>query len=86
MIPFRFWAVGHVPPDGGTLEPEPDSQSPCGPMDALQARPIAVPPFTRRYLHRGHAVRFRAAHPEAAGFRIDVMSGMRGVDPFPHGC
>jgi len=34
-------------------------------------------------LERGHAIHFRARHPEAEGFRIDVMSKLRGVDPFP---
>jgi hypothetical protein len=48
----------------------------------LHAERIAVPPFDPDYLHRGHAVHFRCQHPEAAGFRIDVMSVMRGVAPF----
>jgi hypothetical protein len=48
----------------------------------LQADNIAVPPFDPDYLHRGHAVHFRCRHPDAAGFRIDVMSVMRGVAPF----
>ena len=49
----------------------------------LQARVIALPPFEARFLHRGHAIHFRCQHPEALGMRIDVMSRMRGVDPFP---
>ena len=49
----------------------------------LQARVIALPPFEARFLRRGHAIRFRCQHPEALGMRIDVMSRMRGVDPFP---
>jgi len=48
----------------------------------LRAERIAVPPFEAEYLQRGHAVHFRCHHPEAAGFRIDVMSVMRGVAPF----
>jgi hypothetical protein len=52
-------------------------------LDRLQARVIAVPPFEADYLRRGHAVRFRAGHPLAPGLRIDVMTRMRGVDPFP---
>jgi hypothetical protein len=48
----------------------------------LQAHCIAVPPFRLDYLLRGHAVRFRAEHPEARGMRIDVMAVMRGVAPF----
>jgi hypothetical protein len=48
----------------------------------LQAECIAVPPLELEYLLRGHAVHFRAHHPEAEGMRIDVMSVMRGVDAF----
>ena len=49
----------------------------------LQAEVIAVPPFETRYLLKGHAIHFRCRHPEAAGMRVDVMTKMRGVDPFP---
>jgi hypothetical protein len=52
-------------------------------LDDLQAGVIAVPPFEAGYLRRGHAVHFRAGHPSASGLRIDVMTRMRGVDPFP---
>jgi hypothetical protein len=48
----------------------------------LQAEVIAVPPFESRFLTRGLAVHFRCHHPACDGFRIDVMSVMRGVDPF----
>jgi len=48
----------------------------------LDAHVIAVPPFDADYLRRGHAVHFRAARPEVAGLRIDVMTKMRGVDGF----
>lgn len=48
----------------------------------LKATCVAVPPFSREYLLRGHAVHFRCGHSEAAGLRIDVMSVMRGVAPF----
>jgi hypothetical protein len=48
----------------------------------LDAELIAVPPFNIEYLSRGHAVHFRCKHVEAAGIRLDVMSKMRGVDPF----
>ena len=51
-------------------------------LDELQAQRIAVPPFEPDYLKRGHAVHFRCQHPEARGMRIDVMSVMRGVEPF----
>ena len=49
----------------------------------LQAKVIALPPFEARFLRRGHAIHFRCQHPEALGMRIDMMSRMRGVDPFP---
>lgn len=49
----------------------------------LRAEVIAVPPFEPRYLERGHAIHFRAHHPEAGGFRVDIMSKLRGVEPFP---
>jgi hypothetical protein len=52
-------------------------------LQDLRARVIAVPPFEVRFLRRGHAIHFRCRHPEAPGIRIDVMSRMRGVDPFP---
>jgi hypothetical protein len=48
----------------------------------LQADVVAVPPFELKYLQRGHAIHFRCRHPEARGMRVDVMSVMRGVDPF----
>jgi hypothetical protein len=48
----------------------------------LQAGTIAVPPFALKFLRRGHAIHFRCRHPEALRMRVDVMSKMRGVDPF----
>lgn len=48
----------------------------------LQARRIAVPPFERQYLLRGHAIHFRCYHPDALNMRVDIMAVMRGVDPF----
>ena len=48
----------------------------------LEARVIAVPPFELEYLNRGHAVHFRCSVPEAAGWRVDIMTRMRGVDSF----
>lgn len=48
----------------------------------LRAEPIAGPPFTLKYLKRGHALHFRCQHPEALRMRVDVMSKMRGVDAF----
>jgi hypothetical protein len=52
-------------------------------MADLQAEVIAVPPFETRYLLKGHAIHFRCRDPEAANMRVDVMTKMRGVDPFP---
>ena len=48
----------------------------------LRAEQIAVPPFEAKYLRRGHAIHFRCQHPEALRLRVDVMSKMRGVEPF----
>jgi len=51
-------------------------------LAALQAEPIAVPPFAIRFLRRGHAIHFRCQHPDALRMRVDVMAKMRGVDAF----
>lgn len=51
-------------------------------MDDLLAEVIAVPAFELKYLRKGHAVHFRCHDREAEGLRVDVMSRMRGVDPF----
>jgi hypothetical protein len=48
----------------------------------LQAELIAVPSFAIEFLRKGHALHFRCRHPEAVGLRVDVMTRMRGVDPF----
>ena len=48
----------------------------------LQAEVIAVPPFAIKYLKKGHGVHFRCRHPDVAGLRIDLMSVLRGSDPF----
>lgn len=52
-------------------------------LDELQARVIAIPAFEEAYLHRGLAVHFRCQAPGVKGLRVDVMTVMRGVDPFP---
>lgn len=44
---------------------------------------IAVPPFERQYLERGHAVHFRAQAAGVENLRIDIMAKLHGVDPFP---
>jgi hypothetical protein len=49
----------------------------------LQADCIAVPPFKPDFLQRGHAIHFRCRRPDVAGIRIDIMSVLRGVAPFP---
>jgi hypothetical protein len=49
----------------------------------LKAEVIAVPPLRLEHLRRGHAVHFRCRHPDAFHMRVDVMSRMRGVAPFP---
>ena len=51
-------------------------------LEELQAECIAVPPFELEVLERGHAVHFRCRHPDAPNVRIDLMSKMRGVEPF----
>jgi Nucleotidyl transferase AbiEii toxin, Type IV TA system len=48
----------------------------------LNADVIAVPPFEKEYLNRGHAVHFRCSDPVAERIRVDVMSKMRGVADF----
>lgn len=52
-------------------------------LDELRAKVIAVPPFEQQYLDMGLAVHFRCEHPDASQMRVDVMSKMRNVDPFP---
>ena len=49
----------------------------------LEAEVVAVPPFERRFLERGHAVHFRCHDPAVAGFRVDIMCRLRGVASFP---
>jgi hypothetical protein len=49
----------------------------------LDAEVIAIPPFSLKLLAEGLAVHFRCRQPEVAGLRIDLMSHMRGVAPFP---
>ena len=52
-------------------------------MGALAATVIAVPRFEGQFLERGHAVHFSVPDPTAAPLRVDIMSRMRGVQPFP---
>lgn len=52
-------------------------------LKSLRAELVAIPEFNRAYLDRGHVIHFRCKVPEAEGMRIDIISKMRGVDPFP---
>jgi hypothetical protein len=52
-------------------------------LDELQAEVIAIPAFEESFLHRGLAIHFRCQAPGVEGLRVDVMTVMRGVDPFP---
>jgi len=49
----------------------------------LDAEQLYVPPLNVDYLNRGHACHFRCRAPAVAGVRLDVMSVLRGCDPFP---
>jgi hypothetical protein len=49
----------------------------------LGAEQVYVPPLSIEYLSRGHACHFRCHASGIEGFRVDVMSHLRGVDPFP---
>jgi hypothetical protein len=51
-------------------------------LNELHAEVVAVPPFEQQYLDLGLAVHFRCRRPDLHSLRIDVMSTMRGVDPF----
>lgn len=51
-------------------------------LDELQAEVIAVPTFEESFLHRGLAIHFRCQAPGVEGMRVDIMSVLRGVDPF----
>lgn len=52
-------------------------------LDDMCAHVIAVPPFNKSVLLNGLAVHFRCQAPGVEGLRIDIMTKMRGVDPFP---
>jgi len=51
-------------------------------LGELQATRVFVPELTEEFLHRGHAVHFRCAAPEANRIRVDLMSVLPGMDPF----
>ena len=48
----------------------------------LKAGVIYVPPLQAEYLERGHACHFRCQAKGARDLRIDVMSKLRGCEPF----
>jgi len=52
-------------------------------LDELGAEQIFFPPLEIEYLERGHACHFRCHDADAEGARLDVLSRMRGCDPFP---
>jgi hypothetical protein len=49
----------------------------------LDAEIIAVPTMRKSHLDEGLAIHLRCRLPAIADFRIDLMSRMRGVSPFP---
>lgn len=49
----------------------------------LQASRIAVPRFDPAALARGHAVHFRCQAPGVEGLRVDLMTRLRDLAPFP---
>jgi hypothetical protein len=51
-------------------------------LTELEARQVYVPGLAIDSLVRGHGVHFKCAHRDAKGIRLDVMSRLRGVDPF----
>jgi hypothetical protein len=52
-------------------------------LDELEAEIITIPPFDESFLNSGLAVHFRCNASGVEGLRIDIMTVMRGVDPFP---
>lgn len=57
-----------------------------GALEELDAEVIADPPFHADFLRRGHAVHFGVPAPLGHGtstLRVDVVSTLRGVAPFP---
>lgn len=52
-------------------------------LDELEAKIIAIPPLDESFLNSGLAVHFRCNASGVEGLGIDIMTVMRGVDPFP---
>lgn len=51
-------------------------------FEKLEAEPVFFPPLSASVLARGHACHFRCLAAGLNRLRVDVMSKMRGVDPF----
>lgn len=51
-------------------------------LSMLKAQQAFPPALSADLLKRGHACRFRCRAPGVEGLRIDVMSALRGVEPF----
>jgi hypothetical protein len=51
-------------------------------LSELGAECIALPPYDPKFWERGHAIHFRCRHPDCSGIRLDIMTTMRGCDPF----
>ena len=51
-------------------------------LNSLKAKLIYLPPPEMDYLERGHACHFRCNAKEVEGLRVDVISKLRGCDPF----
>lgn len=48
----------------------------------LKAEPVFFPALSEEVLRRGHACHFRCMAPGMDALRVDVMTVMRGADPF----
>jgi len=51
-------------------------------LKELKAKIIYVPPLEIEYLERGHACHFRCVARDVQGLRVDVISKLRGCEPF----
>jgi hypothetical protein len=51
-------------------------------MPVLKAGLIYVPPLEVNYLERGHACHFRCLAKDVKNLRVDVISKLRGCEPF----
>ncbi|MDP2922832.1 MAG: hypothetical protein Q8O30_03815 [Candidatus Omnitrophota bacterium] len=51
-------------------------------LSVLRAELIYVPPLEADYLERGHACHFRCKAKDVQNLRVDVISKLRGCEPF----